>query len=301
MLGVAHAERARLERSNWAGECGSTSREVFRPHQPGKAIDLEILILWQQIQPGQGQIFAVSVAPGSAAETGYVEYTAGRQRRAIPEEPARQSFAAAWGMSDAASPDAGAQALHDEIASVQKDLGAQVHQVKSEVGQMRAEMRQEMAELRKEMREVMACIGQLMEKSAVRRPALPCPTPTVLARWLTPRQQQLARSGRKSRRLAAPDCRRPLFSAPGSACMLHWEAAAPSCMSVMAALQPLNFELCTACPGRCACASVSCCVSCCVSRDGSEHCRAKRAAQSPSRATSFVMRCRLCLPQDPAK
>ena len=41
------------------------------------------------------------------------------------------------------------QSLHDEIAAVQKDLGAQVHQVKSEVGQMRAEMRQEMAELRK--------------------------------------------------------------------------------------------------------------------------------------------------------
>ena len=60
------------------------------------------------------------------------------------------------------------QSLHDEIAAVQKDLGAQVHQVKSEVGQMRAEMRQEMAELRKEMREVMACIGQLMEKSSVR-------------------------------------------------------------------------------------------------------------------------------------
>ena len=128
-------------------------------------------------------------------------------------------------MSDAASPDAGAQALHDEIASVQKDLGAQVHQVKSEVGQMRAEMRQEMAELRKEMREVMACIGQLMEKSAVRRPALPCPTPTVLARWLTPSQQQLARSGRRggwprpaaaarcSQRLAQPACctgKRPL-------------------------------------------------------------------------------------------
>ena len=70
-------------------------------------------------------------------------------------------------MSEAIDPTV--QALHDEISSVQKDLGAQVHQVKSEVGQMRAEMRSEMAELRKEMREVMACIGQLMEKSAAVR------------------------------------------------------------------------------------------------------------------------------------
>jgi hypothetical protein len=74
-------------------------------------------------------------------------------------------------MSDAAAasqPEPASQSLHEEIVAVQKDLGAQVHQVKSEVGQMRAEMRQEMAELRKEMREVMACIGQLMEKGSVR-------------------------------------------------------------------------------------------------------------------------------------
>jgi uncharacterized protein Yka (UPF0111/DUF47 family) len=72
-------------------------------------------------------------------------------------------------------PEPASQSLHDEIVAVQKDLGAQVHQVKSEVGQMRAEMRQEMAELRKEMREVMACIGQLMEKRAVRTHGARCP------------------------------------------------------------------------------------------------------------------------------
>ena len=77
-------------------------------------------------------------------------------------------------MSEAAASDP-AQSLHEEIAAVQKDLGAQVHQVKSEVGQMRAEMRQEMAELRKEMREVMACIGQLMEKRSVRNHDARCP------------------------------------------------------------------------------------------------------------------------------
>ena len=75
----------------------------------------------------------------------------------------RAPKAGALEMSETAASDP-TQALHEEIAAVQKDLGAQVHQVKSEVGQMRAEMRQEMAELRKEMREVMACIGQLMEK-----------------------------------------------------------------------------------------------------------------------------------------
>lgn len=75
------------------------------------------------------------------------------------------AYAQPAAMSDAAV-DPTVQALHNEISSVQKDLGAQVHQVKSEVGQMRAEMRSELAELRKEMREVMACIGQLMEKSA---------------------------------------------------------------------------------------------------------------------------------------
>lgn len=83
-------------------------------------------------------------------------------------------------MSEAAASDP-AQSLHEEIAAVQKDLGAQVHQVKSEVGQMRAEMRQEMAELRKEMREVMACIGQLMEKRSVRKHDARCPGRTATA------------------------------------------------------------------------------------------------------------------------
>ena len=60
---------------------------------------------------------------------------------------------------------AAAESPNAALEEVRRDLGAQVHQVKSEVGQMRAEMRQEMAELRKEMREVMACIGQLIEKA----------------------------------------------------------------------------------------------------------------------------------------